>query len=570
MGLGILEPKSGHHVPGTTRMEEKNSVDSRGRDPNLKYCPHSKGDVVMVPQPSEDPNDPLNWTYLKRDMMLVILCMISILAATLGPILAANSFYLSTNVYHLIFTDIALLTGWHLFGVGIAGFIFVGTGTKYGRRHAYLFGALLIVVSSFWAAASKSYGSMLAARIVQGVGVAPFEALVNASVGDLYPVHKRGVRMALSNLALYGGAFITPVIVGVMTSTIGWRWTFYLVGILSAVCLPFLIFFVPETAFRRADHLNLDTALTSNRNSPEGSKTSLEMLPRSKEGSSSTSSSPVTATPLDPETHHSGANIPPKDTFLQSLRLFSKPLVDTSLIKLILRPFPLFLHPAILWGCLTQGTLIGWTVMIGVDLSVIFMFPPLWFTERQVGYLYGGAFVGAVLGFFLAGWLADWSARYMSRRNNGVYEPEFRIILVIPQAIFGIIGVFGFGWTAGDPARYGYWPATVFFGLEVCGMIIGAVASALYIVDAYRGVSVEAFTCMLMFKNFFSFALTFKAYDWLIKYKVWKTFKVAGAVQVVVCALSIPMYIWGKQLRAWLGEKGWFRAGEASKTMAMH
>lgn len=107
----------------------------------------------------------------------------------LGPILAANSFFLSTRVYHVVFTKVALLTGWHLFGVGIAGFIFVGTGTKYGRRHAYLIGALLILVSSFWAAASTSYNSMLWARIVQGVGVAPFEALVNASVGDLYPVH---------------------------------------------------------------------------------------------------------------------------------------------------------------------------------------------------------------------------------------------------------------------------------------------------------------------------------------------------------------------------------------------
>lgn len=32
---------------------------------------------------------------------------------------------------------------------------------------------------------------------MQGVGLAPFEALVNASVGDMYCVHERGVRMAV-------------------------------------------------------------------------------------------------------------------------------------------------------------------------------------------------------------------------------------------------------------------------------------------------------------------------------------------------------------------------------------
>lgn len=85
------------------------------------------------------------------------------------------------------------------------------------------------------------------------------------------------------------------------------------------------------------------------------------------------------------------------------------------------------------------------------------------------------------------------------------------------------------------------------------GMILGAVASALYIVDAHRDISVEAFTCMLMFKNFFSFALTWKAFDWLQQAGgVWPTFKIIGSVQLAVCLLSVPMYVFGKRSRAFL------------------
>lgn len=58
--------------------------------------------------------------------------------------------------------------------------------------------------------------------------------------GCRYPVHQRGVRMAFTNFALYGGAFFTPVIVGKMTSTMGWRWPFYFVAIFSAVFFPFV------------------------------------------------------------------------------------------------------------------------------------------------------------------------------------------------------------------------------------------------------------------------------------------------------------------------------------------
>lgn len=109
----------------------------------------------------------------------------------MSPILAANTVTLTTvpEFAGSSFTDIALLTGWHLFGVGISGFIFVATGTVWGKRHLFVFGNILLIASCIWGGAAKSYNSMLGARIVQGFAIAPFEALVNASVGDLYHVH---------------------------------------------------------------------------------------------------------------------------------------------------------------------------------------------------------------------------------------------------------------------------------------------------------------------------------------------------------------------------------------------
>lgn len=48
---------------------------------------------------------------------------------------------------------------------------------------------------------------------------------------------------------------------------------------------------------------------------------------------------------------------------------------------------------------------------------------------------------------------------------------------------------------------------------------------------------------MIIFKNVFAFALTFKAYEWLITNGTRATpvFNALGAVQVIVCATSIPM-----------------------------
>jgi hypothetical protein len=112
--------------------------------------------------------------------------------------------------------------------------------------------------------------------------------------------------------------------------------------------------------------------------------------------------------------------------------------------------------------------------------------PPLWFSELETGYMYTGAFVGALIGFAISGLISDWSAKVLTKWNRGVYEPEFRMVLVIPQLILGGAGLYGFGITAADPYRYSWiWP-DFFFGCTVAGMVCGAVGSALYVVDAHR------------------------------------------------------------------------------------
>jgi len=239
-----------------------------------------------------------------------------------------------------------------------------------------------------------------------------------------------------------------------------------------------------------------------------------------------------------------------KVPYIKSLYPFNGRKTDEYFWKLALRPLPLFAHPSILWACLIQGTLIGWTVFLGIVIAAIMLGPPLFFNEVKTGYMYTGAFVGAVVGFLLAGILSDSTANWLTRRNRGVYEPEFRLFLVIPQLILGCAGLYGFGITSADVVRYGWFWPDFFFALEVAGMVIGAVASSLYIVDAHREISIEAFTCMMIFKNVFSFGLTWSGYDWLIRGGIAHVFISVASVQVAICVLTIPLYIFGKRNRS--------------------
>lgn len=135
---------------------------------------------------------------LSIQQILLILSILSVIASTLSPLLAANTVTLSL-LFDKDFTQMALATGYHLLGVGVAGFLFIASARIWGKRHLYLLGTVLIIISSAWGGASRSnYKSLLWARIIQGVGLAPFEALVNASVADLYFVHVRPQCQSLS------------------------------------------------------------------------------------------------------------------------------------------------------------------------------------------------------------------------------------------------------------------------------------------------------------------------------------------------------------------------------------
>ncbi|KAF2405519.1 MFS transporter [Trichodelitschia bisporula] len=547
MGLGILEDHKLEHVPGTAYVlndESRRVEEGLTADHNLKCDNSGPVPIILVPQPSDDPNDPLNWPLWRRDLILFVLSLQAVIAASLSPILAADTLKLAL-FYRRTFTDVALLTGWHLLGVGVAGFIFVPSSRVWGKRHAFLIGNIFLIFSSAWAGASgHNYKSMLAARTFQGIGLAPFESLVNPVVGDMYFVHERGKRMALTNFAVFGGAFLTPVVVGKMSHTIGWPWTFYLVAILSAAMLPALVFFVPETAFRRDERLNTDVSTKM-----EGHRLSVLKETAQERSFHADDRTPRTSDARTTESAH----LPRKATYRESLKPFNGRKTDENYWKLLLRPLPLFFHPGILWACLTQGTLIGWTVFLGIILSAIMLAPPLFFDEVSTGYMYTGAFIGAVVGLIVAGLSADFSARWLSKRNRGVFEPEFRLILIIPQLILGCAGLYGFGITANNTYKYHWFWPDFFFALEVAAMVIGAVASSLYVVDAHRNIAIEGFTCMMVFKNIFSFGLTFHGYNWLVQggiNGIRNVFTAVGSVQVVICLLTIPMYIFGKRNRS--------------------
>lgn len=72
MAWAILEPKSGQtNVPGTTQLEDQSHV-SVDHAKHLKKMTFGGEVIILSPQPSDDPNDPLNQPLWKRDLRFFV------------------------------------------------------------------------------------------------------------------------------------------------------------------------------------------------------------------------------------------------------------------------------------------------------------------------------------------------------------------------------------------------------------------------------------------------------------------------------------------------------------------
>lgn len=71
MPLGILDDSKLEHIPGTAPLNGLHDTSAySGIDPGLlKHDP--TGQIVLVPQPSESPNDPYNWPRGKKELFTV-------------------------------------------------------------------------------------------------------------------------------------------------------------------------------------------------------------------------------------------------------------------------------------------------------------------------------------------------------------------------------------------------------------------------------------------------------------------------------------------------------------------
>lgn len=523
-------------TPGTT-----NILDLQHKREDVK---HRGNGIVLVPQPSSDPDDPLNWTKFRKiffiSQAIFITFLICCLTSVFGVLVEGfQKMHVNVTIVTRGTSVSFLLFGW-------LNVLFQPLSMSYGRRFLVLMVSFGCGVGAvMWNAYTYTNGSYYGARALQGILGAPVESLIELLVADVFFEHERAFWMSLYGFALNGGTFFGPLAAAWVAQNMSLQWVFYFVAIFSGAAGVFLFFFFEESGYVRK--LPVLSGAT-----PQKEPADLPNISQVMEQEKTVRPPPnqyEEESPTYDKEVESQSDVYKRKPYWQKIKLFSR-LRKFPTLWQFLRPLVvLYKLPHIQWaGWMVASSLCGFQVLTGT-ISTTFSEPPYNFSEGMVGLTYIGGAVGIIIGCLVAGPLNDWLCLYIAGKRGGVHEAEDRIYGVLPLIVMFPAAYILYGVGA---AKGIHWIGPV-FGLGMLGfcMALSSVVPYTYAIDAAGGIGSDCIVAVVLMRNTISFAVSFGITAWISGMGMQNAFiSVAFIFGFAFWITSIPMLLWGKNSRA--------------------
>lgn len=336
-------------------------------------------------------------------------------------------------------------------------------------------------------------------------------------------------------------------------------------GIVAGINALSIFFFFPETQYYRK--FNVAAADQSVASTTEGSQDGKEIPGPTEEASSDTEIAPTTTTP-------------PKRTFLQELNPWSGLNPNASYLHLFFSPWPTILYPAAIFSFLTFSTTLAWFVCLLNTSAAVFQAPPYLMSTGINGLINISSIIGIAVFCYLGGALTDKIAEWAARRNNGVYEPEARLLALVFPFVLVPVGLImyppssvwvlmvGMGWEY-NMNRIGRSRSSDMVSSQVVSLeslpspsltvppspstpLLPSLSGChllIPVIDCYFLVSYEALLMVNGLKNIFGFGFSYAVVPWITLQGFQGAFGTMVGIQCGVMLFAIPLYLYGKKIR---------------------
>lgn len=97
-----------------------------------------------------------------------------------------------------------------------------------GRRRFFLLCTTLFTLSSLLSGLAPTLEFLVAMRVFQGIGGGPMIPISQAIMWEIFPLHQRGMAMAVWGIGIMMGPILGPTLGGWIADNWSWRWIFYI------------------------------------------------------------------------------------------------------------------------------------------------------------------------------------------------------------------------------------------------------------------------------------------------------------------------------------------------------
>ncbi|BEJ13938.1 hypothetical protein CspHIS471_0311120 [Cutaneotrichosporon sp. HIS471] len=534
-------------VPGTTRI-----LDESGEIVGAN-------NFTLVPEPSADPEDPLNWSPGRKRIQLACIVFYTVafcfctgcLAAIYEPVSEATGLSLA---------DLNSGVGYVYLCLGIFQLVTQPLALSIGKRPVYILSMIGCAGYPFWITRIKSLGEWYGACVYLGFVGSPLFVLPELSLTDTFFYHERGLPLGIYVAGTYGGALGSPILSGFIYSGLGWKSPPYFAsgGILLVAVILFI--FLEETNFRRvAAPVVITEEQVVNQVGTDKNVTRHSIAPVDEKAAD------VAIEHIDTEHIVKAYDrlVTPWPGPRPWKFLTISPNAGGLMWRGILYPLAMLRLPIIWWcGVIFALYQVFYNGMVALSSGVLSV-APYNMAPNMVGLTFVSPLIAIIPGAIAGGYIVDKFTIWQARKNHGISEAEHKLKLMIFPTILAPFGLLMIGL---GPYYGAHWIVFVLgeFVLTISGPL-ATLLSITYAFDSFHslepdeknrngpqaetqhcGPYVQAVIVLALTITFgFNYVITPWAFD--AGFLVYGT--TAAAMATVVNITYVIMLKWGKKFR---------------------
>ncbi|KAG9243373.1 major facilitator superfamily domain-containing protein [Calycina marina] len=478
-------------------MTEKHTTDV----PNTEgISGTADGRIILIPQPSDDPLDPLNWSWSSKHGVLMAVSFGALLTDW-GIAWGTTLFETQAVYWGMSVSAVANSVSGANFLQGVGGVLVVPITQRCGRLPVLFWSQILSCATVIAAALSPGYAGFAAARTLQGLFSTAPQVIGLSIIHDMFFFHEHARKIGIWGWCFVTGPYIGPMISALLNKQISWRANFGVLAALYFLSATVVLIFGRETLYDRNSNLRI---------TDDGS--------------------------LHARIQHL--------TGIAGFRATGRPTLWAGLRH----TFSISIRPHIFAVSAPYYMLtFMWSIGLVNTITQFETPSPYFFSSTAIALFYFSPIIGSIIGDVWGNFFNDFLSNRYIRKHDGLYEPEARLWAIWPATFFAAGSLV----LIGQVLQHGLsWVGLAFgWGMFSMAVLAATVAISAYVLDCFPHHAAQAASIVNFWRTTGGFCVVYFQSDWVARSGAGITFGCQAAICVFAFLFVVMAQVCGRGWR---------------------